>query len=793
MRKVLSFVLVLALVLGSFSFAFGLTDIDESANKEAIQVCNDLGIIDGYPDGTFQGDKAVNRAEFAAMITRALGVPDSALAGYATTSFKDVAGYGWAVPYLAFCESKGIMLGDGMGNAMPGRTISVNEAITMALRAVGYTENSAMLVGSWPANYVTLGQQQGLYTDLATATTIDRENAAQVIYNALSVNLVSVNADGETTAVDPAGAATTTTMLESYLNCTNEGKVVLGTAGFDFDNSLINIASRLGAYGDAYYNDDDELVAFTQDSTALTGYINADGKFVADGVKYTVEEVGLFTTGSAVFVNGGVTTSNTALTIKTSEATFEGLGDGGVFTVNAKVSAKVIKDVYSVVAWAADDAQLADSDVQDVITDDQKLLGFSFDTDDSDEIVTTSFELVGATSLSDIEEDDVVYVYADGTTIRKVAVGTETVTGTVEEVNVTDNTVIIAGTEYDVAELTTAAVDTAVTAYVAGNEGVLYLDAFGEAFSFDVTSADESNYGVVMDVQAGGTFAATKAAVYTSADKKVIYSVDDDVEGTYAFTATPALVSYSLDADGVLDSVSKATYSNFAATKAGMVLDCATDTAISKDVVVYSVSGTAVDLESINDVTTGAMTTVSAIVKDSKVVALLIPLVFFDSDTDATIGVFDKLTAVKDGDDNVQKLYGFVDGAAFTALTKGTSTVTQNAIGTYGVFKVVTDANGVVTADLVAITTTQANGAQIILGGGTATASAVNTDRTLVTVGTDKREVAEDAVFYEFDATNGVYSIASSKTLLGKGDKVMLIDVAEDDTYDSVADIVIFQ
>ncbi|MDD4630485.1 MAG: S-layer homology domain-containing protein, partial [Eubacteriales bacterium] len=161
MRKVLSFVLVLSLVLGSFSMAFaadtsaGLSDVSGIANEDAIQVAYDLNIVTGNPDGTFQPEKAVNRAEFAAMITRALAIPDSALAGYTTTSFKDTTGYGWAVPYLAFCQSKGIMLGDGYGNAMPGRTISVNEAMTMALRAIGYTANSSLLVGAWPANYVS--------------------------------------------------------------------------------------------------------------------------------------------------------------------------------------------------------------------------------------------------------------------------------------------------------------------------------------------------------------------------------------------------------------------------------------------------------------------------------------------------------------------------------------------------------------------------------------------------------------------------------------------------------------
>ena len=107
------------------------------------------------------------------MITRALAIPESALAGYTSTSFNDVSGYGWAVKYLGFCESRGIMIGDGNGNAMPGRTVTVNEAMTMILRAIGYTNNSSVLVGSWPSNYVSLGQTLGLYEDVATAVTIN--------------------------------------------------------------------------------------------------------------------------------------------------------------------------------------------------------------------------------------------------------------------------------------------------------------------------------------------------------------------------------------------------------------------------------------------------------------------------------------------------------------------------------------------------------------------------------------------------------------------------------------------
>ena len=278
MKKVLSFVLVFTLVLSSFSMAFaatpaasaGLTDITGNANEDAIQVNFDLGIVTGNPDGTFLPDKAVTRAEFAAMLTRALAIPDSALVGYTTTSFKDTTGYSWAVSYLAFCQSKGILLGDGYGNVMPGRTITVNEAMTMALRAIGYTANSSLLVGAWPANYVSIAQNSELYDDVSKETTVNKASAAQIIYNLLTVQKVSVNTDGTTDLlwVDGDSDGDALNLLNSNLECTSIEDAILGaTPGTTYDDSIINIVDDLGAHGTAYINDDDELVAFTKEDS----------------------------------------------------------------------------------------------------------------------------------------------------------------------------------------------------------------------------------------------------------------------------------------------------------------------------------------------------------------------------------------------------------------------------------------------------------------------------------------------------------------------------------------------
>ena len=306
MKKVLSFVLVLALVLGSFSMAFaadakiGLSDIAGNANEDAISIVNGLGIITGYPDGTFAPDKDVTRAEFAAMITRALAIPESALAGYTATAFNDVAGYTWAVPYLAFCETKGIMLGDGNGNVMPGRTINVNEAITMALRAVGYTDNSARLVGTWPANYVTVAKNEGLYTDVDATATVDRASAAQIIYNLLSVQPVAVDADGMTLAYGNE--------LFVALGCTTAAVTVL-----DYDSTEVrnlDLTAYYGAAGTKYLNDDDEVIAFVPSTKFYTGEFNTTGDaFTVGDVTYKIAQA----TAPAVIntvVSGAATLAN---------------------------------------------------------------------------------------------------------------------------------------------------------------------------------------------------------------------------------------------------------------------------------------------------------------------------------------------------------------------------------------------------------------------------------------------------------------------------------------------------
>ncbi|HVI40663.1 MAG TPA: S-layer homology domain-containing protein, partial [Anaerovoracaceae bacterium] len=615
MKKVLSFVLVFTLVLSSFSMAFaatpaasaGLTDITGNANEDAIQVNFDLGIVTGNPDGTFLPDKAVTRAEFAAMLTRALAIPDSALAGYTSTSFRDTTGYSWAVSYLAFCQSKGILLGDGAGNVMPGRTITVNEAMTMALRAIGYTANSSLLVGAWPANYVSIAQNNSLYDDVATTTTVNKASAAQIIYNLLTVQKVAVNTDGTTDYLWDGKAAdgVEANLLNTNLGCDSIEDAILGsTGGTKYDDAIINITGDLGAYGTAYTNSDDEVVAFTKDSTALTGKINDDKDgFEVGDVTYDISDADMTTTDTALFANG--TASNQA--IKISIAQIQAYAavnsdDGETVTLNVDLSGKTINDVYSVVAWKASSADKAASDVQEDIAD-KSLLSQDFVQTDDDVIDMNSFELNGVASLDKIAEDNVVYVYVDNSDdIRKVAVGTETVVGTVDEVD-DGGTITIADKDYDVAPATIGGIK--ISDINVDDNGTFYLDANGEVYDFDGTSGTADTYGIVKAATAATDFDNFKIKLYKSDDStSTVYlseSKPADIDwvtnaaqtsSTLALNAVTggALVGYSLDNNGDVDTLDVTAISPAAVTfQSVKVLKTATSSfSIDSNAVVFT-------------------------------------------------------------------------------------------------------------------------------------------------------------------------------------------------------------
>lgn len=154
MKKVLSFVLVLAMVLGSFAPAFATPADDAVANL------NEMGIVQGYADGTFGLENNITRAEFAAIVVRMLGLEDLAKNSVYTSQFSDVS-EGWFVGYVNVAAGKGIINGFEDGTFRPQEQVTYAQAATMIVR---YLEEKVD-GGVWPANYLAKANELGVLKD----------------------------------------------------------------------------------------------------------------------------------------------------------------------------------------------------------------------------------------------------------------------------------------------------------------------------------------------------------------------------------------------------------------------------------------------------------------------------------------------------------------------------------------------------------------------------------------------------------------------------------------------------
>lgn len=768
MKKVISFVLVLALVLGSFSMAFALTDIEGNDNAEAINVVNDLGIVTGYTDGSFQPEKAVNRAEFAAMITRALGVPESALAGYTATSFKDTAGYGWAVKYLAFCDSKGIMLGDGNGNAMPGNTITVNEAVTMVLRAIGYTNNSAVLVGTWPGNYVTLAQDLNLYDDVAAVATVDRASAAQIIYNALTVTKVQVDADGQTTPVTDSP-----NMLTSGLGCKQDATATMIDGSED---AVIDTKALLGTVGIKIWNSDDELVAIKDVETTYITVDELGADYIKDGdTKYyeaSSYNFAALTTPAALFTNG------------VENATTGAVAEGQV--IAAVLSGKTITDVKAVIEWTGEiDFQFTADDLD---IDAAELYGEDFTTLEDGSIDYDSFTIEGAASIDKIPEDAVVYIYTAGSPaeITKILVGTETVTGTIAKKDA-DGYYYINGTAYGV-------VGSAVTDANIGQTGTATLDGYGDIYDWTEDDASKDNFAIA--VKSGKTTDAYGDDTYyvTFVDAQGVEqecTVKSSVTSAAAGLTDGDIFEYALDNAGKLKTITERATTTDAITGAvgtniiGVrpIADNAVVWTWDADEETYVLSST----DKLDTEATASGSQIYGYVKNGKLVAMVVTDAVTGGSSDSYGVITNTYKSYNEADETT---YWYVEGAIngndLAAYSDVEAIASAPAISTSGAVlkKLSVDTDGVVTIS------DDLSGIYSSTGALSTTVAGVDNGMIKVEVSTDNYAyytLADGYVAYVYDADEDAFVVKKLATNTVKNKTVYMYQTEDTVTgYDIV-------
>ena len=529
MRKVLSFVLVLALIMGSFSFAFAsdintakYSDIAGKKCEGAVTVLSALGIVNGYTDGTYKPENIVTRAEMAKLLIVALGLDDYVAGTY--TSFKDVGNH-WANSYIAYAASMGIIEGYPDGTFRPDNTVTYQEAITMVVRALGYQDE--FLTGTWPASHVSMAQALGILDDVkATAEGANRGDVAILIYNALGLPTVTYTTNGD---LNDNGKP----MVERC-GGENQGEGILTKDGAETWNGYFDIADELdlseyyGFYGTVYTveNDDDEDVIVALGDIKGTAYEVelGDWEFEYKDTKYTVDDYGV------LIINDEATSGyNDKLIYGTDD-------ERSMATVIADGSLKKSgTNLYAIIQWQVSDAVFVeDDDVEDIANniedeDDFNFCGTDYDViyDDDDEAFDVTVE-GAATELKALKENDVVFVYANSNDeVVKLNVARDTAKGTISKVNKDGDKFTVDGTAYELSAYTEATgFDIRdIGSDPVGDEFTFYLDPNG--YIFVAESVDNmGDYALAIAYDTEESYGKTTASLKVMDNKGAVSELE---------------------------------------------------------------------------------------------------------------------------------------------------------------------------------------------------------------------------------------------------------------------------
>lgn len=154
----------------SYALAATFPDLlSEHDNFTAIENLSERGIIKGYPDGTFQPNREVNRAEALAIILKGLEIADNAET-FDEVIFKDVKTDQWFYQFVMNAWRREIVKGYSDGTFKPGQTVNLVESLKMILTAAGVQTDDitfdqlydGMNPQAWYASYAAFAESKHL-------------------------------------------------------------------------------------------------------------------------------------------------------------------------------------------------------------------------------------------------------------------------------------------------------------------------------------------------------------------------------------------------------------------------------------------------------------------------------------------------------------------------------------------------------------------------------------------------------------------------------------------------------
>ena len=169
--------------------AKSFSDVKNTKYENAVEILSELKIVNGVTDKAYMPNNSVKRSEMAKLIITAMGREDSADILKGNTLFSDVASNHWASGYINLASSLGLIKGYPDGTFKPDATVSYVEASTMLLRALNYGKelDSLSWPKGYMSKANSAGILDNVTADNSSEAVI-RGNAANMLLNTLKAN-----------------------------------------------------------------------------------------------------------------------------------------------------------------------------------------------------------------------------------------------------------------------------------------------------------------------------------------------------------------------------------------------------------------------------------------------------------------------------------------------------------------------------------------------------------------------------------------------------------------------------
>lgn len=540
--------------------------------QKALGLCEALGIITGYEDGSVQPNSVVSRAEMATIVMRALNMNVSATYG---NIFSDVDSSHWAANTIQAAADQGIINGFEDGTFQPDGNVTTVQVWKMLVCAANFG-TEAEYNGGWPSGYANVANSRmDLNNGVAPSDMnagAERGNVIKMVYNALLApfnqptgtenGMIKYEAEftwakTKFNVVEARGllSATSTTSMSSEQK-PQTGYIYIDDTQYACD--LTNIDDLVGSTVTYYYQEDNlggqKVLSIASDTVRnetinidvndierFSGFADGNGqiKLASSSKTYDVSDAVIIYNGSEITnaafemakaadpnrIPASMTYDDFLLPRAGSLRIVDNDGESGYDVV-------YIESYQTMVIVSATERRVTANTNEYTASGigEKTAVTINVDMDaDPDKTVTVLKDGVEAKTRN-LRNNDVVVVKRsiDDKSIEFINVN-DSITGSISSVSTDSNgsrVAVINGSEYVVAAV-------AYEDCTAGREGTFYLDSFGRVGRVEATSTggltSSEKYGWIMTAYKDESGSGNVVRLYTQEDGQKEFLLADTV------------------------------------------------------------------------------------------------------------------------------------------------------------------------------------------------------------------------------------------------------------------------